>query len=138
VACWRLRRSLGFGGTSNLRLWQPLFYPLYSGSEVWEGIWNQTHFVVLNFGIERLHYVTISHKIWYDLSFQKQKCFGSMLRNIKLTPFLRTWHFLFRLLASIRKIRSVNRSEFQNVCFWLAAILVNSRISTGILTRLTS
>ena len=35
--------------------------PLYSGGKVWEGIWNQTHFVVLNFCLERLQHVTISH-----------------------------------------------------------------------------
>ena len=34
---------------------------LYSGGEVWEGIWNHTHLVVLNFYLERLHHVTISH-----------------------------------------------------------------------------
>ena len=26
--------------------------PLYSGGEVWEGIWNQTHLMVLNFCLE--------------------------------------------------------------------------------------
>ena len=35
--------------------------PQYSISEVWEGIWNQTHLEVLNFCLERLHHVTISH-----------------------------------------------------------------------------
>ena len=34
---------------------------LYFGGEVWEGIWNKTHWVVLNFWLERLHHVTISH-----------------------------------------------------------------------------
>ena len=34
---------------------------LYSGGEEWEGIWNQTQSVVLNFCLERLHHVTISH-----------------------------------------------------------------------------
>ena len=34
---------------------------LYSGTEAWEGIWNQTHLVVLNFCLDRLHHVTISH-----------------------------------------------------------------------------
>ena len=29
------------------------FLSLYSGREVWEGIWNQTHQVVLNFCLER-------------------------------------------------------------------------------------
>ena len=33
--------------------------PLYYGPEVWE-IWNQTHLVVLNFCLERLHHVTFS------------------------------------------------------------------------------
>ena len=28
--------------------------PPYSGSEVWDGIWNETHSVVLNFCLERL------------------------------------------------------------------------------------
>ena len=35
--------------------------PLYSGDEVWEGIWNQIHLVVMDFGLERLHHVTIWH-----------------------------------------------------------------------------
>ena len=35
--------------------------PLYSGEEVWEGIWNQTYLVVLNFCLKRLHHVTIPH-----------------------------------------------------------------------------
>ena len=34
---------------------------LYSGDEVWEGIWNQTHLMVLNFCLERLYHVTIPH-----------------------------------------------------------------------------
>ena len=34
--------------------------PLYPGSEVWDCIWNQTHLVVWNFCLERLHCVTIS------------------------------------------------------------------------------
>ena len=34
--------------------------PLYSGSEMCEGTWNQTHLLVWNFCLERLHYVTIS------------------------------------------------------------------------------
>ena len=33
----------------------------YSGIEVWEGILNQTYLTVLNFCLERLHQVTISH-----------------------------------------------------------------------------
>ena len=38
------------------------FYcPLYSGDEIWEGIWNQIYLVVLYFYLERLHHVTISH-----------------------------------------------------------------------------
>ena len=35
--------------------------PLYSGDEMWEGIWNQTHMVILNFCLKRVHHVTISH-----------------------------------------------------------------------------
>ena len=37
--------------------------PLYSGSEVWEAIWNQTDLVVLvlNFCLERLHNVSLSN-----------------------------------------------------------------------------
>ena len=34
---------------------------LYSGGEVWKGIWNQTHLVVLNFCLERSHHVTTSN-----------------------------------------------------------------------------
>ena len=34
---------------------------LYSGDEMWECIWNQTHLVVLNLCFERLHHVTIPH-----------------------------------------------------------------------------
>ena len=34
---------------------------LYSDDEVRGSIWNQTHLVVLNLNLERLHYVTISH-----------------------------------------------------------------------------
>ena len=37
---------------------------LYSGGEVWEGIWNQSHLVVLHFCLERSHHVpflTIRH-----------------------------------------------------------------------------
>ena len=37
------------------------FYFLYISSEVWEGIWNQTHSVVLNFCLYRSHRLTISH-----------------------------------------------------------------------------
>ena len=36
-----------------------IWLPLYFGGEMWEGIWNQTHLVVLNFCLERLHHVTI-------------------------------------------------------------------------------
>ena len=40
----------------------PVFlFPLYSGSELWEGIWNQTHLVVLNFCLDRLYHDTIFH-----------------------------------------------------------------------------
>ena len=42
--------------------------PLY-GWEVWEGIWNQTHLVVRNFCLERLHYITISPHITWILFF---------------------------------------------------------------------
>ena len=35
--------------------------PLYTGREVWEGIWNQSHLVVLNFCVKRLHRITIRH-----------------------------------------------------------------------------
>ena len=30
------------------------FLPIYSGSEVWEGIWIHTHLVVLNFCLEEI------------------------------------------------------------------------------------
>ena len=34
---------------------------LYSGDEVWEGIWNQIHLVVLNYCLERLYHFIMSH-----------------------------------------------------------------------------
>ena len=34
---------------------------LYSGGEVWKGIWNPTHLVVLNFSLLRLQHGTVSH-----------------------------------------------------------------------------
>ena len=47
--------------------------PPYSGGEVWQGIWNQTHLVVLNFCLERLHHVTIYHN--------KRVCFMQKFKN---------------------------------------------------------
>ena len=44
--------------------WRVLLFfllPLYFGSKVWEGIWNQTYLEVLNFYLGSLHRVTISH-----------------------------------------------------------------------------
>ena len=35
--------------------------PLYSGDEVWKGIWNRTQLLVLNFCVQGLHNVIISH-----------------------------------------------------------------------------
>ena len=35
--------------------------PLYFGGEISEGKWNQTHLMVLNFCLEILHHVTMSH-----------------------------------------------------------------------------
>ena len=43
---------------------------LYSGGEMWKSMWNQTHLVVLNFCLERLHRVTISH----DKSRSNRSC----------------------------------------------------------------
>jgi len=50
---------------NDVAIHESFFYlsPLYSRSEVWEGIWNPTHLVVLNFCLERLHYVTIFHNM---------------------------------------------------------------------------
>ena len=41
-----------------------LLFPLYSGSEVLEGIWYQTHLVVLNFCLERLYLVRVRSNRW--------------------------------------------------------------------------
>ena len=56
-----------------LRVFHVILLPLYSGGEVWEGIWNKTHLLILNFCLERLHHVTISH--------DKCECFMQKCKN---------------------------------------------------------
>ena len=51
------------GGAPIIIFWSNYsLLPLYCGNDVWENIWNQTHLVVLNFCLERLHHITRSHK----------------------------------------------------------------------------
>ena len=47
------------GGYLELNPLGRFLLPLYSGRKVWEGIWNQTHLVVLNFCLERSQAQTV-------------------------------------------------------------------------------
>ena len=87
---WAKKLALNFDKTfvliinnyfSSLKLLWKLFFilPLYSGSEVWEGIWNQTHLVTLNFRLERLHRVTISH---HKARSNREYQYGSKLSSV--------------------------------------------------------
>ena len=56
-------KNLSPKALKNVRFFErkKIYCHLYSGGELWEDIWNQTHLVVFNFCPKRLHHVTISH-----------------------------------------------------------------------------
>ena len=55
--------------------------PLYSGGEMWEGIWNQTHLEVLHFGLKRLHhvYTRLHPKSWTQVDPDESRSLLSSL-----------------------------------------------------------
>ena len=59
--------------------------PLYSGSEVWEGIWNQTHFIGIEF---------LSHEITPRTPIKKCGHFSQFSKNFE-QPYLKKPDFFF-------------------------------------------
>ena len=75
---------------------------------MWEGIWNQTHLVVLNFCLERLHhitYLTIRHAQTVGVTMRHAQTVGVTIRHAQTVGHT--------LIVVQMKPREKNKAEYR-------------------------